>query len=63
MKPTPISPKALLALVSSLVLTLVGVPVALHQLGADGTDRAVTPDVLAAGNAPSGTGSRPPRRC
>ncbi|MFI2712417.1 pullulanase-type alpha-1,6-glucosidase [Micromonospora sp. NPDC018662] len=51
MKPTPISPKALLALVSSLVLTLVGVPVALHQLGADGAHR-VTPDVLAAGNAP-----------
>ncbi|PTA42346.1 pullulanase-type alpha-1,6-glucosidase [Micromonospora sp. RP3T] len=52
MKPTPISPKALLALVSSLVLTLVGVPVALHQLGADSAERAVTPDVLAAGNAP-----------
>ncbi|SBT44116.1 pullulanase-type alpha-1,6-glucosidase [Micromonospora auratinigra] len=52
MKPPPISPKALLALVSSLVLTLVGVPVALHQLGADGRDRATTPDVLAAAGAP-----------
>ena len=52
MKPPPISPKALLALVTSLVLTLVGVPVALHQLGADATGPAATPDVLAAGNAP-----------
>lgn len=52
MKPPPISPKALLALVTSLVLTLVGVPVALHQLGADATAPAATPDVLAAGNAP-----------
>ncbi|MEV0005942.1 pullulanase-type alpha-1,6-glucosidase [Micromonospora sp. NPDC050980] len=52
MKPTPISPKALLALVSSLVLTLVGVPTALHHLGAASAGRAATPDVLAAGNAP-----------
>ncbi|WP_089156092.1 pullulanase-type alpha-1,6-glucosidase [Micromonospora sp. NBS 11-29] len=52
MTPTPTSPKALLALVSLLVLTLVGVPVALHQVGADGADRTATPDVLAAGNAP-----------
>ncbi|MEU5724948.1 pullulanase-type alpha-1,6-glucosidase [Micromonospora sp. NPDC047738] len=52
MKPPPISPKALLALVSSLVLTLVGVPVAVHQMSADGSDRAAVPDVLAAANAP-----------
>ncbi|MGW5668799.1 pullulanase-type alpha-1,6-glucosidase [Micromonospora sp. NPDC003776] len=52
MKPPPISAKALLALVSSLVLTLVGVPVALHQLGADAADRSATPDVLAAAGAP-----------
>ncbi|MEV0429158.1 pullulanase-type alpha-1,6-glucosidase [Micromonospora sp. NPDC050495] len=51
MKPPPISRKALLALVSSLVLTLVGVPVAIHQLGADGGVPA-TPDVLAAAGAP-----------
>ncbi len=52
MKPPPISRKALLALVSSLVLTLVGVPVAIHQLGADADDRSATPDVLAAAGAP-----------
>ncbi|MEU9742076.1 pullulanase-type alpha-1,6-glucosidase [Micromonospora chersina] len=52
MKPPPISRKALAALASSLVLTLVGVPVALHQLGADGSDHRATPDVLAAAGAP-----------
>ena len=52
MKPPPISRKALLAVVSSLVLTLVGVPVARHQLTAGGSDRTATPDVLAAAGAP-----------
>ncbi|MFU8876389.1 pullulanase-type alpha-1,6-glucosidase [Micromonospora sp. SL4-19] len=51
MKPPPISAKALLALVSSLVLALVGAPVAAHQLSADGAGRAATPDVLAAAGA------------
>ncbi|MEU8301461.1 pullulanase-type alpha-1,6-glucosidase [Micromonospora sp. NPDC048909] len=37
MKPPPIPRKALLALVCMLALTLVGTPVAVHQLGADAT--------------------------
>ncbi|MCW3820715.1 pullulanase-type alpha-1,6-glucosidase [Micromonospora sp. DR5-3] len=52
MKPPPIPRKALLALVSSLVLTLVGVPVAVHQLSAAGNEQSAVPDVLAAANAP-----------
>ncbi|KAB1918979.1 hypothetical protein F8271_31850, partial [Micromonospora sp. ALFpr18c] len=51
MKPPPISRKALAALATSLVLTLVGVPVALHQVGADGSEQRATPDVLAAAGA------------
>ncbi|MFC4150422.1 pullulanase-type alpha-1,6-glucosidase [Micromonospora mangrovi] len=51
MKPPPISRKALLALVSSLTLALVGVPVAVHQLGNDSTDRAPRTDLLAAAGA------------
>src|SRR5215207_3096099 len=51
MKPPPISRKALLALVSTLTLALVGVPVAVHQLGADAVDRTSTVDALAAAGA------------
>ncbi|MFJ6200233.1 pullulanase-type alpha-1,6-glucosidase [Micromonospora sp. NPDC092111] len=51
MKPPPISRKALLALVSTLTLALVGVPVAVHQLGADATERPSTVDALAAAGA------------
>ncbi|GAA4577703.1 pullulanase-type alpha-1,6-glucosidase [Micromonospora coerulea] len=51
MKPPPISRKALLALVSTLTLALVGVPVAVHQLGTDATDRSVGTDLLAAAGA------------
>ncbi|NYF60186.1 pullulanase-type alpha-1,6-glucosidase [Micromonospora purpureochromogenes] len=51
MKPPPISRKALLALVSTLTLALVGVPVAVNQLGADATDRTPTVDTLAAAGA------------
>ncbi|PWU60243.1 DUF3372 domain-containing protein [Micromonospora globispora] len=50
MKPPPISRKALLALVTTLTLALVGVPVAVHQLGADATDSSGT-DLLAAAGA------------
>ncbi|MFU8853820.1 pullulanase-type alpha-1,6-glucosidase [Micromonospora sp. SL1-18] len=52
MKPPPISAKALLALVSSVVLTLAGAPVAVAQPGALAGDRAVTADILAAAGAP-----------
>ncbi|MDZ5444076.1 pullulanase-type alpha-1,6-glucosidase [Micromonospora sp. 4G57] len=51
MKPPPISRKALLALVSTLTLALVGVPVAVHQLGADATDGSSRADLLAAAGA------------
>ncbi|SCG64659.1 pullulanase-type alpha-1,6-glucosidase [Micromonospora inositola] len=51
MKPPPISRQALLALVSTLTLALVGVPVAVHQLGADATDRSAGTDLLAAAGA------------
>ncbi|MCM0674377.1 pullulanase-type alpha-1,6-glucosidase [Micromonospora phytophila] len=51
MKPPPIPRKALLALVSLLTLTLVGAPVAVHQLGADATDGTAGTDPLAAADA------------
>ncbi|SCE64839.1 alpha-1,6-glucosidases, pullulanase-type [Micromonospora matsumotoense] len=51
MKPPPLPRKALLALVSTLTLALVGVPVAVRQLGADTTDRPSTIDALAAAGA------------
>ncbi|WDZ84142.1 pullulanase-type alpha-1,6-glucosidase [Micromonospora cathayae] len=49
MKPPPRSRKALFGLISLLTLALVGVPVAVNQLGADATGR---PDPLAAAGAP-----------
>jgi pullulanase-type alpha-1,6-glucosidase len=51
MKPPPIPRKALLALVSLLTLTLVGAPVAVHQLGAAATDGTDGTGPLAAGAA------------
>ncbi|SCG45185.1 pullulanase-type alpha-1,6-glucosidase [Micromonospora coxensis] len=51
MKPPPISRKALFALISTLTLALVGVPVAVQQLGADATDRSGGTDPLAAAGA------------
>ncbi|MEV5766526.1 pullulanase-type alpha-1,6-glucosidase [Micromonospora sp. NPDC052213] len=51
MKPPPIPRKALLALVSLLTLTLVGTPVAVHQLGADATDGTDGTGPLAAAGA------------
>ncbi|KWV31227.1 pullulanase-type alpha-1,6-glucosidase [Micromonospora rifamycinica] len=50
MKP-PLPRKALLALVSTLTLALVGLPVAVRNLGADATDRPSTVDALAAAGA------------
>ncbi|QGN47877.1 pullulanase-type alpha-1,6-glucosidase [Micromonospora sp. WMMC415] len=58
MKPPPIPRKALLALVSLLTLTLVGAPVAVHQLGADASGRgagAPVDPLAAAGAAQWGT--------
>ncbi|MEU4642807.1 pullulanase-type alpha-1,6-glucosidase [Micromonospora sp. NPDC023814] len=51
MKPPPIPRKALLVLVSLLTLTLVGTPVAVHQLGADATDGTDGTGPLAAAGA------------
>ncbi|MEO3777847.1 pullulanase-type alpha-1,6-glucosidase [Micromonospora sp. B11E3] len=51
MKPPPMSRTALLALVSTLTLALVGAPVALRQLGGDVTDRSAGTDPLAAAGA------------
>ncbi|MGW1062848.1 pullulanase-type alpha-1,6-glucosidase [Micromonospora rubida] len=51
MKPSPMSRKALLALVSTLTLALVGTPVAVHQLAAEAAPSATDTDPLAAAGA------------
>ncbi|MFF3855865.1 pullulanase-type alpha-1,6-glucosidase [Micromonospora sp. NPDC002575] len=51
MKPPPMPRKALLALVSTLTLALVGAPVAVRQLGGDAADAGTRTDPLAAAGA------------